>query len=358
MTYPPWDELAKGIGEYVDLSKPSRWNKKKTLVRRCDDTDEAIFPVVGKVRNRTRKVADSTIIYPGIINRHAILGYTRQVLWALARVIGRVKATFLQFDLEAAAVLENFPQFPNAHGSYSELQAAGVPLCMCYEAADWMECYAVDLGQNIVYIADKDLLVAVWKADVNDLECVDPNIPITRHNWDAIVCQRHLVATIPAWLWRAEWDTWCLTSDARRIAASEHGIEPTVDAVEGAQRVPKDRGSGVITTAPGNQHPCRCPRPKHVEVEYAHSSMERLLEKLPDEPRIPMVKPHQVRKTNMFVIDTGASSDIIGTDTAEAYYKEFIRQTTRHLEFATANSEACRLVRWHPHANSMVGRAG
>ena len=261
MTYPTQNELGEGVRGYMELSAPSPWNTETTMVRRCDDADEAIFPVTGRVRDRKRKVADSTIVYPGIRNRHIILGHSRQVLWALARLMGRVKAIFLQFDLEAATMLENYPDlFPDAHGSYSELQAAGIPLCMCYGAVDDMECYSVDLGNNIVHIAERGLLIAVWKSDQHDLEDVDPAVPLTRQSWNTLVCQRHLVSLIPVWLWRAEWDTWCDTPDAHRIAASEYGLEPTVDTVEGAQRVPKDRGNGVISAAPGNQHPCRCQR--------------------------------------------------------------------------------------------------
>ena len=164
-------------------------------------------------------------------------------------------------------------------------------------------------------------------------------MPLTRQSWNTLVCQRHLVSLIPVWLWRAEWDTWCDTPDAHRIAASEYGLEPTVDTVEGAQRVPKDRGNGVISAAPGNQHPCRCQRPKHVSVENAHSSMEQLLVKNPDETQVPVVKPRYMRSTGIIIVDTGASSDILGTDIATRLYSEYVRPTARTLEFATANQK-------------------
>ena len=290
MTFPTWGELVDGVAIYVELSSCSPWNIETTIVRRCDDADEAIFPVIGRVRDRTRKVAESAIVYPGIRNRHTALGYSRQVLWALARLMGRVKAIFLQFDIEVGEVLDNFPNLvSDAHGSYSELLAAGVPLCMCYSAADGMECYAVDLGNNIVYIAEKGLLIATWQSDVHDLDDVQPAFPLNRQSWETWICQKHLVSLIPAWLWRAEWDSWCNTPDAMRIAATDYGHEPTVDAVEGAQKVPRDKGSGVITTAPGSQHPCRCPRPENVSIKYDHSSMEQLLALQNGEHKIPVV---------------------------------------------------------------------
>ena len=80
ITYPTQCELETDATKYLPLTTQSQWNVASTLVRRCDDTDEAIFPVIGKVRNRKLKVAEAAVMLPGIRNRHARLGYTRQVL--------------------------------------------------------------------------------------------------------------------------------------------------------------------------------------------------------------------------------------------------------------------------------------
>ena len=76
MAYPTQCELDNDAKKYVPLAMPSEWNVASILVRRCDDTDEAIFPVIGKVRDRKRKLAEAAAIYPGIRNGHSRLGYT------------------------------------------------------------------------------------------------------------------------------------------------------------------------------------------------------------------------------------------------------------------------------------------
>ena len=44
---------------------------------------------------------------------------------------------------------------------------------MCYEAVDTAECYAVDLGNNLVYIAEKCLIIETWKSDSLGLDHTD-----------------------------------------------------------------------------------------------------------------------------------------------------------------------------------------
>lgn len=67
--------------------------------------------------------------------------------------------------------------------------------------------------------------------------------------------------------------------------------------------------------------------------------MEKLLDLLPHEDKMPVVKPHQVRRTGVTVIDIGASSDILGADVAEQPYNDYIRPTGRQLEFSIANQK-------------------
>ena len=130
-----------------------------------------------------------------------------------------------------------------------------------------------------------------------------------------------------------------LKHDGLRFGHTAHVHEPTVDAIECAQLVPQDRGSGVIATAPGSRRPCKYPSPRHVPVENEHSIMEKLLNLLSEEDKIPVVRPHQVRRTGVIVIDIGASSDILGTDVAEQLYEDYIRPTGRQLEFSIANQK-------------------
>lgn len=48
MTYPTQCQLEIDVKKYVPLAMPSEWNVASILVRPCDDTDEAIFPVIGR----------------------------------------------------------------------------------------------------------------------------------------------------------------------------------------------------------------------------------------------------------------------------------------------------------------------
>lgn len=113
---------------------------------------------------------------------------------------------------------------------------------MCYNVVNAVECYTVDIGNNIVYIAEKCLIIETWKSDCLDLDYT-VRTRLVSQEWQNMYCQKHLSLHIPSWLWRAEWDSWCLTSEARRIAALPHGHEPTVEAAECTQPVPQDRGS-------------------------------------------------------------------------------------------------------------------
>ena len=113
MTYPTQPELEDDVKKYVCLRTPSERNVVAMVFRRQDSTDEPFFPVDGRVRIRSRRMAESTILYPGIRNKHCELGFARPMLWGLARFMGRVKAVILQLDLIAADMLGDC----SAHGS-------------------------------------------------------------------------------------------------------------------------------------------------------------------------------------------------------------------------------------------------
>ena len=55
VTYPTWLEVVSGVTPHVPLSRHSQWNKKDVAVHRHNGTDETVFPVTGRVRDRTRK---------------------------------------------------------------------------------------------------------------------------------------------------------------------------------------------------------------------------------------------------------------------------------------------------------------
>ena len=98
-------------------------------------------------------------------------------------------------------------------------------------------------------------------------------------------------------LWQEVWSTWKHTAEAHRISSLANGFEESVDVVGAAQNVPRDRGSRVITAAPGGAKACSLPRPKHVSIEQSHSSMEQLLSTAPGEESSPIGKPHQLQRT-------------------------------------------------------------
>ena len=141
---------------------------------------------------RSRNMVDSTVLYPGIRNKHCAVGFARQVLWALARAMGRVKAVFLQLDIEASTFLLN----PLAHGSYREPVEVGIPLCMNYESVDSAECYVVDMGSDTVYIAENALTIETWKEDVGDLGDGQDGIRRSWRSWRTLSCQRDLMQHI------------------------------------------------------------------------------------------------------------------------------------------------------------------
>ena len=134
VSYPTEEELGSGACTYDDLRHPSKWKVERRVHRRSDGTDEALFPA-GRVPVRSRKPADSVILYPGIRNRPCQMAFSRQTLWALARFLGRVKAIFLQWDLAAADLLES----NSCHGSYKELVDAGKSQSMDFDGVNDMD---------------------------------------------------------------------------------------------------------------------------------------------------------------------------------------------------------------------------
>ena len=72
MSYPAEQDIESGACNYADLRVYSEWNIERKVKRRLDGTDEALFPA-GRVPHRSRKPADSAILYPGIRNRHCQL---------------------------------------------------------------------------------------------------------------------------------------------------------------------------------------------------------------------------------------------------------------------------------------------
>ena len=70
----------------------------------------------------------------------------------------------------------------------------------------------------------------------------------------------------------------------------------------------------VIKTGLGYATSCTLPRPAHVGVESGHSSVEQILTTIEDEDDILVVKPTQLRKTCTIVLDSGASSDVVGLE--------------------------------------------
>ena len=79
----------------------------------------------------------------------------------------------------------------------------------------------------------------------------------------------------------------------------------------------------------------KLPRPHRLQP--CDATMPTLLRCKDNERRVPAVPASVIGKHRIFVVDTGASKDVMSTDVAVEFFKEAIRPTSEKLRFTTAS---------------------
>ena len=80
-------------------------------------------------------------------------------------------------------------------------------------------------------------------------------------------------------------------------------------------------------------------RPSDIKGETPYSTMEKLLKPSPGEHSVPVCPKleNTYLRGNWFIIDSGASTDVLSLEDFSSLFPEFIRQTHNKMTFQTAN---------------------
>ena len=331
-------------------------NVKTSLITRVmnDGTRDSL--VHGGERQPPSKAVrrGSAGVMPGMRGDNTVRGVSRRVNWAMSRLLSRLQASLLRLDLEAIRLTdrkrsENAAQretdCPLDHldgsrigtspwgceeeGNYSELRAYGITSRMDYSKILTPPLlsygYVVDQDEDTLYGIELDDIIELWQKD-ND---VSPEVKSER----GIICRSHLSQLRDEFLWEMPWcDAW---DDASLMESMRNAtvIEEVADDAHPLDNV-TDCANVTMETFYESAS-TRLPRPRQVLCNPR--SMPKLLQPVDNEMVCPTLLCDPLGEHRVWIIDTGASKDILAGGLTETDASYALRKLRKALGFRTVS---------------------